>query len=138
MRVNAAVEVEIQVPLRSESDLMTVRQQGLALTQLAGFTGTDSTLITTVVSDVARKIVEYSRGGEILIGIVNHDGARGILVKARDNGNGIPDLLQTVMDDHEIGRSLQVARELMDEFSIDSEAGAGTTVTMKKWMKPQM
>ena len=138
MRVNAAVEVEIQVPLRSESDLLTVRQQGLALMQLAGFTGTDSTLITTVVSDVARKIIEYAHGGEILIGVVNHGGARGILVKARDNGNGIPDLLQTVIDDHEIGRSLQVARELMDEFSIDSEAGAGTTVTMKKWMKSQM
>src|SRR5437867_11811864 len=101
MKVNAEVEVEIQVPLRSESDLLTVRQQGLALMQLAGFTGTDSTLITTVVSDVARKIIEYAHGGEILIGVVNHGGARGILVKARENGNGIPDLLQTVMYDRE-------------------------------------
>ena len=131
-------EVEIQVPLRSESDLLTVRQQGLAMTQLAGFTGTDSTLIATVVSDVARKIIEYAHGGEILIGIVRHNGARGILVKARDNGDGIPDLLQTVMADQEIGRSLQVARELMDEFTIDSEAGVGTTVTMRKWMRAQM
>src|SRR5213593_3617424 len=118
MEVETEVEVEIQVPLRSESDLMTVRQQALALAQHAGFTGTDSTVIATVASDVARKIVEYAHGGEILIGVVNRGGARGIYVKAGDNGGGIPDLLQTVMDDQEIGRSLQVARELMDEFNI--------------------
>ena len=61
------------------------------------------------------------------------------MVIARDQGPGIPDVAQALQDGYSTNRSLGLglpgARRLMDEFEIDSRPGAGTTVTMKKWVQ---
>jgi serine/threonine-protein kinase RsbT len=71
---------------------------------------------------------------------VVRDGERpGIVVVARDEGPGIPDVEQAMQDGYSTGRSLGLglpgARRLMDEFDLQSQAGEGTTVTMKKWIR---
>lgn len=61
----------------------------------------------------------------------------GLMVVARDTGPGIPDVEQALADGYStyagLGIGLPGARRLMDEFSIVSELGRGTTVTMTKW-----
>ena len=63
----------------------------------------------------------------------------GIRVTARDTGPGIPDVELALTDGYStysgLGLGLPGARRLMDEFSIVSEAGRGTTVSMTKWFE---
>ncbi|MBI2820717.1 MAG: ATP-binding protein [Acidobacteria bacterium] len=107
------------------------------MAQKIGFSGTDLTVISTAISEVARNIVEYALPGEIEITIVDAGGRQGIVVVARDEGPGIADVSLALQDGYSTGKGLGLglpgARRLMDEFEIRSEVGKGTTVVMKKW-----
>ena len=104
-----------------------------------GFEGSDLTVITTAISEIARNILEHAERGEILLAAVNHDGKQGIFITARAEGPGIPDVARAMQYGYSTGKGLGVglpgAKWLMDEFTIDSKVGQGTTVTMKKWLR---
>jgi serine/threonine-protein kinase RsbT len=128
-----------RVPLAQEADIVGARQKGRELAMEAGFTGSDLTLIATAISEIARNTIVHATGGEMLLGITWEGSRRGILVIARDEGPGIPDVNQAMQDGFStvksLGLGLPGARRLMDEFRIVSEVGKGTTVTMKKWLR---
>lgn len=130
---------EIRVPIDSEADIVTARQQGRALAAQLGFSSGELTLIATAISEVARNIVAYAKLGEILLSHPKQSSRRGIVVVARDEGPGIPDIAQAMQDgystSHGLGLGLPGARRLMDEFEIVSQVGKGTTVVMKKWAR---
>jgi serine/threonine-protein kinase RsbT len=122
-----------------EADIVTARQKGRELAARGGFSSTEQTLIATAISEVARNIVEYARGGEIVLSAIERNGRRGLMVIARDSGPGIADL-ELVMKDgyssaNSLGMGLPGAKRLMDEFALLSAPGEGTTVTMKKWTR---
>src|SRR5439155_13000723 len=125
------------VPIASEADILAARQRGRALAAQVGFSGGDLALITTAISEIARNIIVYAKAGEIVLGLAQHGAKRGIIVIARDQGPGIPDVGLAMRDGYSTGKSLGLglpgARRLMDEFDIVSEVGRGTTITMKKW-----
>jgi serine/threonine-protein kinase RsbT len=122
-----------------EVDIVSARQQGRALAIEIGFSGGDLTLIATAISEIARNIVVYAKHGEILLSPIQDGARRGILVVARDQGPGIPDVAQAMQDGYSTGKSLGLglpgAKRIMDDFEIVSEVGKGTTVTMRKWMR---
>lgn len=128
---------ERRVSIRSDADILTARQQGRALAEQLGFFGSELTLIATAISEVARNIVEYARAGEMVIRPVDSGVRHGVVIIARDEGPGIPDVVQALQDGYStsggLGMGLPGARRLMDEFEIISEIGRGTTVVMKKW-----
>jgi len=130
---------EIRVPIASEADVVTARQQGRALAAELGFSSGDLTLIATAISEVARNIVAYAKRGEIVLSHTNRDSRRGIVVVARDEGPGIPDIARAMQDgystSHGLGLGLPGAKRLMDEFDIASQVGKGTTIVMKKWAR---
>ena len=102
-----------------------------------GFTSTDSTLIATAISELARNILLYAHQGEIGVAIVEGAARRGVRVVARDDGPGIPDVERALQEGFSTSRSLGMGlsgvRRLVDDFNIVSEPGRGTTVTVKKW-----
>jgi len=133
------VERETRVPIAHEADIVTARRIGRELAAQRGFSSTQQTLIATAISEVARTIVEYAKRGEIVLSAIEGEGRRGILVIAQDSGPGIPDLDLAMRDGYSTTRSLGMglpgAKRLMDEFALLSTIGAGTTVTMKKWLR---
>jgi len=130
---------EIRIPIDSESEIVTARQQGRALAAPLGFSRVDLTLIATAISEVARNIVVYAKRGEIVLSLADQGSRRGLVVVARDDGPGIPDLAQAMQDGYSTSRSLGLglpgAKRLMDEFDIVSQVGKGTTIVMKKWTR---
>ena len=130
---------DVRVPIESDADIVTARQQGRSLAARAGFGNSELTLIATAISEVARNIVEYAGRGEVILSLTEGSNSQGIVVVARDQGPGIPNLEQALRDGYSthgsLGLGLPGARRLMDEFEIVSEVGKGTTVTMKKWMQ---
>jgi len=128
---------ELQVPIRSDADIVTARQQGRTLATQAGFSGSDLTVIATAISEVARNIIQYAKRGEIVLSLLEKGSKRGLLIIARDEGPGISDIGLAMQDGYSTGKSLGLglpgARRLMDDFEIVSTVGSGTTITMKKW-----
>ena len=130
---------EIRVPIDRELDIVTARQAGRELAAQTGFSLTDQTLIATAISEVARNIVVYAHRGEVVVSRVDEPGRTGIQVIARDQGPGIENVELALRDGYStkqsLGLGLPGARRLMDDFSIDTQLGHGTTVTMKKWKR---
>lgn len=130
---------EMTIPIGSEVDIVIARQRGRALAAECGISGSDLTIVATAISEVARNIVHYAKQGEIILRPIAQGGRRGIVIIARDDGPGIPDVALALKDGysttHSLGLGLPGARRLMDEFEIASEVGKGTTVTMKKWAR---
>jgi serine/threonine-protein kinase RsbT len=128
---------EIRVPVSSDADVVEAREKGRELSAQLGFSSIDLTLIVTAISEVARNILLYAEEGEIVLSLENTDGQNGIVVVARDEGPGIPDLELAMRDSYSTGSGLGLglpgARRLMDEFQIESEVSKGTTIVMKKW-----
>ena len=128
---------EVFVHVSSDADVVAAREKGRELSARLGFSTIDLTLIVTAISEVARNILLYAREGDIELRLDNNDGHRGIVVVARDDGPGIPDLELAMRDSYSTGNGLGLglpgARRLMDEFEIKSEISKGTTVVMKKW-----
>jgi serine/threonine-protein kinase RsbT len=127
---------EIRVPITSDQDVVAARQKGRALAVKLEFSSSESTLIATAISELARNIVSYAQNGEIRI-IPQNSGRPGIVIVASDQGPGIEDIRQAMRDGFStsgsLGLGLPGVRRLMDEFEIASERGKGTTVIAKKW-----
>lgn len=121
------------IQVHEESHIVYARQRGRHVADLGGFRGTNLTIIATVISELARNLVDYANsGGEICIEMV--PGPRpAIVVRSSDSGPGIPDLDRAMTDGYSTGGGLGLGlpgvRRLMDEFAIESEPGKGTVIT---------
>lgn len=133
------VLTQIIVQIAADTDIVGARQKGRFLAATLGFSPSDLTLIATAISELARNIVQYAQHGEIALRLLERGDLRGILVRAEDEGPGIPDIRRALQDGFSTSRSLGLGlsgvRRLMDEFEIDSKVGHGTTVTARKWKK---
>jgi len=127
---------ESRVPIKQGGDIITARQQGRALAAQLGFSSADQTLIATAISEMARNILVYAKVGEIILR-PEQNGKVGLTIIAHDAGPGIPDINRALQNGYSTSGSLGVGlpgtKRIMDEFTLVSEVGKGTTVTMKKW-----
>lgn len=127
------------IPVSSDADILVARQTGRALAGELGFGEGDCTVIAAAISEVARNIVRYAQRGEIQLRAITENTRRGLAVVARDEGPGIPDVSLAMRDGYSTGNGfglgLPGARRLMDDFTITSEVGGGTTVIMHKWVR---
>lgn len=132
---------EARVAIHSPSDIVTARQQGRALAAQAGFEGMDLTVVATAISEVARNIIEYAHSGEIQIQVIHNGSYSGVMVVASDEGPGISDVEQAMLDGYSTGKGLGIglpgAKRLMDDFEVRSTLGRGTTVIMRKWLRAE-
>ena len=123
--------------VRTEADLVVALSKLREVTLELGFNRNEATRVVTAASELARNILKYAGTGEI-----SHskliDGAKlGVEVVARDNGPGIADVEQALVDNYSssgtLGMGLPGVKRLVDEFEICSEVGVGTTVAFKVW-----
>ncbi len=126
------------IAIDSADDIVTARQAGRELATTLEFSLTDVTMITTAISEVARNIAKYAGRGEVRLGVTHRNGRPALVVQAVDEGPGIADLERALEDGFStssgLGLGLPGARRLMDDFELESSLGAGTTVTMWKWL----
>lgn len=124
--------------IKREVDVYVAMSRARDLAAAAGFKVADRTRIEIVVLELTRNLLAHAGGGTIQIVRVD-DPARGvgIVVEARDEGPGIPDVDLALQDGystaHTLGAGLPGVRRLMDEFSIESQVGVGTMVRAVKW-----
>lgn len=135
----SAEAADVRVPIDGEDAIVTARQRARALAQSLGFGALDQSRIATGVSELARNVVRYATDGKGEARIRALGDGRGIEVIVSDDGPGITDLEQALSVGFTSGRGLGMGlpgtRRLMDEMEVESAAGRGTTVTIRKWRR---
>jgi serine/threonine-protein kinase RsbT len=126
-----------QIGVRAQSDIVNVRQVVRSWCMGVGMGLVDLTKIVTAASEIARNTVEYGGGGTLLLEEVR-DGLRsGVRLTFADEGPGIRDVDRAMTDGFTSGNGMGLGlggtKRLVDQFSIESAPGVGTTVTITKW-----
>src|SRR5271170_2866432 len=122
--------------LEAETDIVLVRKRARRLAELVGFEPQDQTRITTAVSEIARNALEYARGGRVEFRLAGEPTSQQFEIVVTDRGPGIAHL-DAILDGSRrsatgMGIGLIGARRLMDDFTIDTAPGSGTTVKLGK------
>jgi len=126
-----------EIPVREVGDIVAVRQQTRQWAGEVGLSLVDQTKIVTAASELARNAVVYGGGGSVRLELLENGVRKGLRLVFADQGPGIPDVERALQDGFTTGGGLGLglggARRLVNEFSIDSEVGRGTTVTIARW-----
>ena len=127
--------IELQV-LRQE-DVVSVRQSVRSFALEIGLSLIDQTKVVTAASELARNTLVHGGGGQALIEVVQERGRRGLRLIFADSGPGIANVESAMQDGFTTGGGLGLgwggAKRLSNEFSIESQPGAGTLVTIIRW-----
>jgi serine/threonine-protein kinase RsbT len=123
--------------IRSGDDVVRARQQVRAKAIESGFSLVDQTKIITAASELARNTLEYGGGGTLLIECLDEGRRRGVRLTFEDQGPGIADIERALSDGYTSGGGLGLglggAKRLSNEFTITSQPGQGTRVTITRW-----
>jgi serine/threonine-protein kinase RsbT len=126
-----------QVPLKTSSDVVLARQKVRQWSTELRFSLVDQTKLVTAASELARNALDHGQGGEMTIEVVNGLSKAGIRLIFEDNGPGIPDVEAALKDGFTTGSGMGLglggSKRLVNEFSIESEVGKGTRITVLRW-----
>ncbi|MFD3541605.1 ATP-binding protein [Streptomyces sp. NPDC058662] len=100
----------------------------------------DQTRVVTAASELARNAYVHGGGGTLLIEYPRREGGNGLRLTISDNGPGIGDTDEVLADGFTtgggLGHGLGGAKRLVDDFTLRSAPGQGTTVTVTRWAGP--
>jgi serine/threonine-protein kinase RsbT len=124
-------------PLRSSSDVVVARQMVRQWATELRFSLVDQTKLVTAASELARNALDHGKGGEMTMETLVNGARSGPRLTFRDEGPGIPDIDQALKDGFTTGSGMGLglggSKRLVNEFSIESEVGKGTRVTVIRW-----
>jgi serine/threonine-protein kinase RsbT len=140
--MDARESTEFLVPIDGETGIVNARSQARIIARELGFGMVDQSRIATAVSELTRNIVRYASGGrgEVVIREITGPGDQpGVEIVVSDEGPGIADIelamREGVSSSTGLGMGLPGTRRLMDEMKIESGAGRGTVITIRKWRR---
>jgi len=125
--------------IATEGDIVTARRLVREAAVAIGFGFVDVTRIVTAASELTRNIYHYAGSGVMRWNVVSDGGREGLELVFEDHGPGIADVDKAMEPGFSTGKGLGLglpgARRLMDEMTIKSKVGVGTTVRVQKWVK---
>jgi len=124
-------------PVRTENDIVAVRQNVRKWTIELKCSLVDQTKVVTAASELARNLLIYGGGGDVHLEMIQEGGRSGLRIIFEDEGPGIPDIEQALKDGFTSGKGMGLglggAKRLVNNFEIQSEVGKGTKITITKW-----
>jgi serine/threonine-protein kinase RsbT len=134
---NPVVVHRAVLPIRSQEDIVRVRQATRENAVAHGFSLVDQTKLVTAASELARNTLDYGHGGDVEIARLMDGPRKGVRLTFSDEGPGIENIELALTDGYSTGSGLGLglsgARRLSSEFSLDSAPGKGTRVTIARW-----
>jgi serine/threonine-protein kinase RsbT len=128
-----------QFQIESENDIVMARKVVRNAATALGFGITDLTRIVTAASELTRNIYHYAKSGVVHWRTLNQGAKVGLELTFEDRGPGIPDIDKAMEMGFSTGKGLGMglpgSKRLMDEMTIESTVGKGTTVVVRKWLK---
>lgn len=125
------------LPIRSDAEVVMVRQRVRSLAMDQGFSLVDQTKIVTAASELARNVLIHGGGGSVRLESLRNGIRKGLKLTFEDKGPGIPDISLAMRDGYStgggLGLGLSGAKRLSSEFDIQSAPGQGTRITIARW-----
>lgn len=131
----------VAVAIADEADLIQVRRTLRDQADRAGLGLVDQTKLVTAGSELTRNILTHATGGRgrMLIEQVHRDRRAGVRATFTDDGPGIDDVELAMTDGYStrgsLGLGLPGSKRLVDEMTVMSADGSGTTVVIVKWRR---
>ncbi len=128
---------EIRLPIRAEYDIVEARRCAHDTALRMGFGRKDAALIVSCVSELARNIYNYARGGSIVLR--SEAAAHSLAVEADDAGPGTREVEMAL--ERVYAPSASPALDLlpcpprMDEVMVISSAEGATQVVARKYLR---
>ena len=126
--------------IRSEADVVFVRQRARQIAALLEFDHLEQTRISTAVSEIVRNAFLYAGGGRAQFSIEGRAPEQ-LIIRISDRGQGIPNLAAILAGSYKsqtgMGQGLLGAQKLMDTFRAETVPGHGTTVELGKTLLPR-
>ncbi len=123
--------------IRSQEDIVRVRQKCRAWAVELGLNLVDQTKLVTAASELARNTLIHGGGGAVLLERIQEGVRHGLRLTFSDRGSGIRDIERAMQDGYTtssgLGLGLGGAKRLVNEFAIQSEPGKGTEVSIVRW-----
>lgn len=123
--------------VENSDDIVKVRQEVRTKAQELKFSIVDLTKLITAASELARNMILYAEGGDIILEVISQDGRSGIRITFADNGPGIKNLNNALTDGYTtsggMGLGLGGSKRLVNDFAINTTPGEGTTVIITTW-----
>ncbi|MFC5409506.1 anti-sigma regulatory factor [Larkinella bovis] len=120
-----------------EQDVVPFRNRVKEVAVKIGMGIVNQTKLITAASELVRNMLRYGGGGDTCIEVVSKGRDSGVRLTFTDKGPGIADINLAMQDGYSTGKSLGLglpgAKRLVNEFSIRSTPGQGTTVIILKW-----
>ncbi|HEY1611084.1 MAG TPA: anti-sigma regulatory factor [Paraburkholderia sp.] len=133
----AVVTSTLELGLRSDREIVKLRQTVRDHATAQGFSLVDQTKFVTAASELARNTLLHGGGGDATLQVLENGTRKGLKLTFVDQGKGIADIGRALQDGYTSGSGLGLglggSRRLCDEFEIHSAPGKGTTVSITKW-----
>ena len=127
-----------EIRIDKESEIIAIRQLVRELTKAHKFDQFATAALTTAASELSRNVWVHARSGLARITVLR-DNRIGLELSFVDRGPGIADINRALAGGYStansLGLGLSGTKRLVDQFHIETEAGRGTTVVIRKWRK---
>jgi serine/threonine-protein kinase RsbT len=131
------IEKTEKLAVTTEPHIVAVRQAVRRLAVEIKLSLVDQTKVVTAASELARNLLIYGGGGEVILEVLQEGVRRGLRTHFIDKGPGIPDLQLALRDGYTSGNGMGLglggAKRLVNEFEIVSAPGEGTHITITRW-----
>src|SRR6516162_4763859 len=101
-----AVIADELMPVRSDGEVVLVRQRVRHWASQQGFSLVDQTKIVTATSELARNVLVHGGGGTVYIESLNDGPRKGLKLTFEDRGPGIADISLAMRDGYTTGGGL--------------------------------
>ncbi len=123
--------------IEREDDVVLVRRRVRAIATAQSLDSFALAAVTTATSELTRNVLVHGGGGVATIEQLRNGNHLGLRVTFRDQGPGIPDIDRVMKGGYSTARSMGLglsgSKRLVDELTVDSDVGRGTTVVFIKW-----
>ncbi len=125
------------LPLQTSNDVVLARQKVRQWAVELRFSLVDQTKLVTAASELARNALDHGKGGSMTVEVIANAGRSGLRMIFEDKGPGIPDIEHALKDGFTTGAGMGLglggSKRLVNDFSIESEAGKGTRIVAARW-----
>ncbi|AKQ47790.1 anti-sigma regulatory factor [Rufibacter radiotolerans] len=126
-----------KISIQKEQDVVLFRNRIKEVATKIGMSLVNQTKLITAASELVRNMLRYGGGGITHLEVISRNSIPGVRLIFQDEGPGIEDIPLAMKDGFSTGKSLGLglpgAKRLVNDFSIKSEVGKGTTVTIIRW-----
>jgi serine/threonine-protein kinase RsbT len=124
-------------PLKNSNDVVMARQKVRQWATELRFSLVDQTKLVTAASELARNALDHGKGGMMTMETLVNGAKSGLRLVFEDQGPGIADIDQALKDGFTTGNGMGLglggSKRLVSEFSIESEVGKGTKISVIRW-----